>query len=76
MRTNAETSAALRPAASPGTAPPAESSSPADPAPTQPDVEEARRARVPQPSGELGGRGGPEPTRFGDWESRGRCTDF
>ena len=25
---------------------------------------------------ELGGRNGPEPTRFGDWELRGRCIDF
>lgn len=25
---------------------------------------------------ELGGRKGPEPTRFGDWERNGRCIDF
>jgi len=25
---------------------------------------------------ELGGREGPEPTRFGDWEKAGRCIDF
>jgi hypothetical protein len=25
---------------------------------------------------ELGGTGGPEPTRFGDWEKNGRCIDF
>lgn len=25
---------------------------------------------------ELGGPKGPEPTRFGDWEQKGRCTDF
>ena len=25
---------------------------------------------------EVGGRDGPEPTRFGDWELRGRCIDF
>jgi hypothetical protein len=25
---------------------------------------------------ELGGRGGLEPTRFGDWEKNGRCIDF
>ena len=25
---------------------------------------------------EVGGRGGPEPTRFGDWEKNGRCVDF
>jgi hypothetical protein len=25
---------------------------------------------------EVGGRGGLEPTRFGDWEKNGRCIDF
>ena len=25
---------------------------------------------------EIGGRHGPEPTRYGDWELRGRCIDF
>jgi hypothetical protein len=25
---------------------------------------------------EIGGRAGPEPTRYGDWEVNGRCTDF
>ncbi len=25
---------------------------------------------------EVGGPKGPEPTRFGDWEQKGRCTDF
>ncbi len=25
---------------------------------------------------ELGGPQGPEPTRFGDWERKGRCIDF
>jgi hypothetical protein len=25
---------------------------------------------------EHGGPSGPEPTRFGDWERRGRCIDF
>ena len=29
-----------------------------------------------QPAGELNGPPGPEPTRFGDWEKGGRCTDF
>ena len=27
-------------------------------------------------SKEIGGQAGPEPTRFGDWEKNGRCTDF
>jgi hypothetical protein len=25
---------------------------------------------------EIGGRAGPDPTRFGDWEKNGRCIDF
>jgi hypothetical protein len=25
---------------------------------------------------ETGGTKGPEPTRYGDWEHKGRCTDF
>lgn len=25
---------------------------------------------------EVGGQKGPEPTRYGDWEKAGRCTDF
>ncbi len=28
------------------------------------------------PPTEIGGRDGPEPTRFGDWEKDGRCIDF
>ena len=28
------------------------------------------------PPREIGGRDGPEPTRFGDWEKAGRCIDF
>ena len=28
------------------------------------------------PSVEIGGPKGPEPTRYGDWEQKGRCTDF
>ncbi|HCU88980.1 MAG TPA: DUF1674 domain-containing protein [Gammaproteobacteria bacterium] len=25
---------------------------------------------------EIGGPTGPDPTRFGDWERKGRCIDF
>jgi hypothetical protein len=31
---------------------------------------------APIPSVEIGGREGPEPTRYGDWEKNGRCIDF
>ena len=27
-------------------------------------------------TGEIGGPKGPEPTRYGDWERKGRCVDF
>lgn len=35
-----------------------------------------RSERSVEPSVEIGGQKGPEPTRFGDWEKNGRCTDF
>lgn len=43
--------------------------------------EEAEKRAVikkpaPQASREIGGYQGPEPTRFGDWEKKGRCIDF
>lgn len=28
------------------------------------------------PTGETGGPAGPEPTRYGDWERKGRAVDF
>ncbi|MCC7411226.1 MAG: DUF1674 domain-containing protein [Gammaproteobacteria bacterium] len=28
------------------------------------------------PAREIGGPQGPEPTRYGDWERKGRCIDF
>jgi len=28
------------------------------------------------PAVEIGGRDGPEPTSYGDWEKNGRCIDF
>ena len=31
---------------------------------------------VPPSVPEIGGPRGPEPTRYGDWEKGGRCTDF
>jgi hypothetical protein len=38
----------------------------------------ARRATAAAPElpPELGGRDGPEPTRFGDWEKKGIASDF
>lgn len=39
---------------------------------------EARRAAAPKREApeELGGRDGPEPTRYGDWEKDGIVSDF
>ena len=31
---------------------------------------------TPEMPEEIGGPKGPEPTRFGDWEKDGRCSDF
>ncbi len=42
-------------------------------------VEAAERRRETPPLDlppELGGRSGPEPTRFGDWERKGIVSDF
>ncbi|HLM52487.1 MAG TPA: DUF1674 domain-containing protein [Pseudoxanthomonas sp.] len=33
----------------------------------------SEKATLPR---EIGGRDGPEPTRYGDWEKNGRCIDF
>jgi len=30
----------------------------------------------PPSTKEIGGRGGADPTRFGDWEINGKCVDF
>ncbi|HZX23752.1 MAG TPA: DUF1674 domain-containing protein [Woeseiaceae bacterium] len=40
--------------------------------------EEAENAPLPADDApkEIGGRQGPDPTRYGDWEKGGRCIDF
>ena len=53
----------------------------ADPAAAGPEDSTASPESTPstatlQKPGEIGGPRGPEPTRYGDWESKGRCTDF
>jgi hypothetical protein len=47
-----------------------------DPVPgtQQPERESVEQAAVTPK--EIGGRDGPEPTRYGDWEKNGRCIDF
>jgi hypothetical protein len=44
----------------------------AKPTPPTPKPAEAAEKRPK----EIGGPAGPEPTRYGDWEQKGRCTDF
>ena len=36
----------------------------------------AQPPEEPEKPKEIGGPAGPEPTRFGDWERKGRCIDF
>ena len=41
------------------------------------EAEARRKAAAPvQPAPEIGGRGGADPARFGDWEIKGRAIDF
>ncbi|HVI60057.1 MAG TPA: DUF1674 domain-containing protein [Luteimonas sp.] len=43
---------------------------PPAPGPAEQSVPETK------PAPEVGGREGPDPTRYGDWEKNGRCIDF
>jgi len=48
-----------------------------EPAAPLPDtVNQSQAGPPPARPREIGGRDGPEPTRFGDWEKNGRCIDF
>ncbi len=52
---------------------------PAQPEPATPAAPPAKpqdAAAKPKLPPEIGGPAGPEPTRFGDWERKGRVTDF
>ena len=50
--------------------------------PTDPSPKAERAPDPPKPHApaakptEHGGPSGPEPTRYGDWERNGRCSDF
>ncbi|CAI2730423.1 unnamed protein product [Schistosoma spindalis] len=43
---------------------------------SNPDMSESLSGYINPESGERGGPRGPEPTRYGDWERKGRCIDF
>jgi hypothetical protein len=45
-------------------------------APDAPPAPEPAAAAPPPRPREIGGPSGPEPTRYGDWERKGRCIDF
>jgi len=48
-------------------------------APAEPELQAPATAPAAQsapPTREIGGREGPDPVRFGDWEKSGRCIDF
>lgn len=42
----------------------------------KPKAEPEKKPEPPKMPKEIGGPKGPEPTRYGDWEQKGRCTDF
>jgi len=44
--------------------------------PQPPSDETDKPAAAPAAPREVGGREGPDPTRYGDWEKNGRCIDF
>jgi homeobox protein ESX1 len=53
------------------------------PAPEKPRPDPAKAPQAPKPAPakprpvkEVGGPDGPEPTRYGDWERKGRVSDF
>jgi hypothetical protein len=52
------------------------SAKPNDPAALTPEQAKQQPAAQPPRPKEIGGPKGPEPTRYGDWEYNGRCTDF
>jgi hypothetical protein len=52
------------------------SSNPSEGSIAQIPAESTPAAEMPVPPKEVGGRDGPEPTRYGDWEKNGRCIDF
>lgn len=46
--------------------------------PKKPDAKEekSKTSQAPETQKEIGGRGGLDPVRYGDWEIGGKCVDF
>ena len=44
--------------------------------PATPEPHATPKPEAPKLPKEIGGPKGPEPTRYGDWEKNGRCSDF
>ncbi|MBL8298977.1 MAG: DUF1674 domain-containing protein [Rhodanobacteraceae bacterium] len=55
---------------------PESTSQPVPPDCAVPESKAPAPADAPSRPREIGGRQGPEPTRYGDWEKNGRCIDF
>ena len=56
---------------------PAQEAAPAAPEPAPAATPEpAPKPKMPAMPKEIGGPTGPEPTRYGDWERKGRVSDF
>ena len=45
-------------------------------APKDKPADDPAKVKPTPPPKEIGGREGPEPTRYGDWEVKGIATDF
>ena len=57
----------------PAATPPAEAEKPAAPSSKSDNRDKGADS---ERGAEIGGREGPDPTRYGDWEINGRCVDF
>jgi hypothetical protein len=56
---------------------PSHSTHPIDSIPNDSDIAQLPdEQKLPETVKEFGGREGPDPTRYGDWEKNGRCIDF
>lgn len=55
---------------------PAKPTSPSGQTPSETSGETTAKKPTALPAKEIGGRGGLDPTRYGDWEKNGRAVDF